>query len=175
MDRRDRIVNDDRNERVLVVVAGRDVRATTIAELVVESLTRDHLMVDLANAELRAGPSPADYEIVLIGSSIRFGRYASSIIRYITHHLDALAAIPGVFFAVCDASPPYSDDDPGGHIARITRATGWSPIRSATFAKARRFANWLGARPTISIADRLRARELAAMVVDEVPPIRVQP
>lgn len=147
IDRDDRRDVDDRTERVLVVVASGHGPTNVIAELLARYLAQDGFTVERADADARTSPAPADYDAVVIGSRVRFGRHPPSVIAYIAHHRDDLATMPAYFFAV------------GGRVDRMTRATGWHPMASEVFD-----VGWI---------DEVRVHELAARIGENVPPLEI--
>ena len=146
LDRSDQQGVDDIAPRVLVVYTSRHAQTKAIALALADHLSRDGLTAELADADAAAVPPPADYETVVIGSAVRFGRHARSVIEYIGHHGDALAEMPAFFFSV------GNDDD----IGRMRRATGWRPTGSAVFE-------------SIAPADSLLVRNFAVTIGEEVP------
>ena len=167
LDRRDRRGVDDIAPRVLVVYTSRHAQTKAIALALAEHFSRDGLTAELADADAGTVPPPADYETVVIGSAVRFGRHARSVVEYIGHHGDALAAMPAFLFSV------GNDDD----IGRMSRATGWQPTGSAVFeavaSDLRRLLHGLGggvpSAAEASIADSLRVRDFALRIAEEVP------
>jgi hypothetical protein len=129
MDRRDRreLGVGDRAERVLIVFAHEDAATRSIAEVIAGDLARDGLCVELADSDVRAAPPPADYEAVVIGSPVRFGRFAPAVMEYIVHHRDALAALPAFFFVVGNSDHPERLED------KIAHRTGWHPTVTTAF------------------------------------------
>jgi menaquinone-dependent protoporphyrinogen oxidase len=128
MDRRGRRDLGDRAERVLVVFAHEDASTRSIAEVIAGDLARDRLCVELADSDARTAPPPADYEAVVIGSRVRFGRFAPAVIEYIVRHRDALAAMPAFFFVVGNTSHPERLE------VQIAHRTGWHPTVTTAFA-----------------------------------------
>jgi menaquinone-dependent protoporphyrinogen IX oxidase len=170
LDRRDRRDVDDIDPRVLVVYDGRYGRTTAIADGLSAHLSCDRVTVELADAGACAAPPPADYDAVVIGSSVVRGDHPRSIVEYIANHRDALAAMPVFFFTV------GHDDD----LHRLWRTTGWLPNATAVFdtpATPRgiwnRFVAWLRRR-TPSPADTrfaysTRVRDFALKIAQELP------
>lgn len=146
LDRSDQRGVDDIAPRVLVVYTSRHAQTQAIAVALADHLSRDGLTAELADADAGAVPPPADYETVVIGSAVRFGRHARSVLEYIGHHGDALGAMPAFFFSV------GTDDD----ISRMYRATAWRPTGSAVFE-------------SIAPPDSLLVRDFALTIGDEVP------
>src|ERR1044071_9379185 len=99
MDHRDRADLDDR-ERVLVSLASLRDDAASIASALASHLADDCLAVELAELGTRSTPPLEDYDAVVIGAQVRFGRHARATIDYIREHLQALAAIPAFFYSV---------------------------------------------------------------------------
>ena len=131
MDRRDRVDLDDR-ERVIVVLASLRDDAARVASTLAESLAEDWLTVEIADLGTRSPPPLEDYDAVVIGAQVRFGRHARSVIDYIREHREALAALPAFFYSVGG----HGVFDRDGYTRRMTRRTGWHPILAATFADA---------------------------------------
>ena len=132
LDTRERLENDDWAERVLVTYANsEDGRTRVIAEVLADDLRRDGLIVEVSDA--RIAPPAQDYDAVVIGSGIRFGRPARPAVRYIEENRDALAAMPAFWFSVSDAPAVSGSSDPGGCIRQLSRKTRWQPTDSMTF------------------------------------------
>ena len=131
MDHRDRADLDDR-ERVLVILASLRDDAASIASALASHLADDCLAVELAELGTRSTPPLEDYDAVVIGAQVRFGRHARATIDYIREHLQALAAIPAFFYSV-GGHGVFNRD---GYIQRMTRRTSWHPTVAATFADA---------------------------------------
>ncbi len=167
LDRRDRRGVDDIAPRVLVVYTSRYAQTKAIALALADHLSRDGLTAELADADAGSVPPPADYEAVVIGSTVRFGRHPRSVIEYIAHYGDALAAMPAFFFSV------GNDDD----IGRMCRATGWRPTGGAVFEAIapdrRRFLHRLGGHEPsateATFADSPLVRDFALTIGEEVP------
>ena len=149
LDERDRRGVDGIRPRVLVVYTGQHIQTKTIASSLSDHLSRDGLSAELADADAHSIPPLADYEAVVIGSSVRFGRHPHSVIDYIVHVRDTLATMPAFFFSI------GNPDD----IDRMCQATGWRPTNNAVFDRRapdrRRFLHILGGHVP-------SARELAA-------------
>jgi hypothetical protein len=170
LDERDRRDRDDVAPRVLVVYSGRNPQAKTIALALADHLSHDGQTAELADADSSAIPPPADYDAVVIGSSVRFGRHPLALIDYIVHSRDRLATMPSFFFSV---GPAGNHDD----LDLMCRATGWRPTSSTVFEHQvpdrRRFLHKLGGRAPIAtelaFAEASRVRAFALAIGEEVP------
>jgi menaquinone-dependent protoporphyrinogen IX oxidase len=150
MDRRDRA--DVEGERVIVILASLRDRVARVASTLVRDLADDGLTVELAELGTRSMPPLEDYDAVVIGAQVRFGRHARAVIDYIREHREALAAMPAFFYSVGGRNVFNRD----GYIERMTRRTGWHPKLTATFADA-------------SAAQQLDIRSFAHQIADEIP------
>lgn len=151
MDRRDRSDLDDR-ERVLVVLARLDDRAARVASSLADRLGEDQLCVEIAELGARSMPPLEDYDAVVIGAQVRFGRHARALIEYIRGHREALAQIPAFFYSVGG----HGVFDRDGYVQRMTRRTGLHPTRAATFGDA-------------SAVQQPDIRAFARQIADEIP------
>jgi menaquinone-dependent protoporphyrinogen IX oxidase len=151
MDRRDRADLEDR-ERVLVVLASLSDNAARVASIVAESLANDWLAVEIAELSAQSMPPLEDYDGVLIGAQVRFGRHARAAIDYIREHRQALAAMPAFFYSVGG----HGVFDRDGYVQRMTRRTGWHPTLAATFADA-------------SAVQQPDIRAFSHQIADEIP------
>ena len=116
LDRRDRRGVDDIAPRVLVVYTRRYKATKTIADALADHLFRDGLTVEVADAEAGSVPPLEDYEAVVIGSAVRYGRHPHSVIDFIVRNGGTLTAMPAFFFCSGCAIGGLSETD---------RSTSW--------------------------------------------------
>lgn len=152
LDRRERAAIEDR-ERVLVIVANPRDDAASIAAMLAAYLAEDELAVELAVLEGNAPPPLEDYDAVVIGGQIRFGRHTRAAVEYIRGHRCALAALPAFFYSVGG----HGVFDRDSYLRRMIRRTGWQPMLAATFADA-------------SPVQRGDIRAFARQIAEAVPP-----
>jgi hypothetical protein len=153
MDHRERYDADDRGERVLVVYA--DARRTRpLSNALAAALSGEGMIVEQADAGL-AAPPPSDYDAVVIGTSLRFGRFPRGVRAYLAEHRAALAQIPTFLYVV----------DRSDGIDELARAVGWQPTFAIGIADPPWYVRWFG-EPMERDA---RVRELARVVVGEMP------
>ena len=90
-------------------------------------------------------PSPSSYDAVIIGASIHIHKYQSAVLRYITHHIEALNKIPGAFFSVCLAVASDMDEE-HKEAAKITNDflehTGCKPLMTTHIAGALKYTQY---------------------------------
>ena len=84
--------------RILIAYASKTGTAKNCAALLQKELTG--LDVTLSDLE-KESPSPKDYDVAVIGSSIRFGKIRGAVTEYLKKHEDVLQKMPHGFFLCC--------------------------------------------------------------------------
>jgi menaquinone-dependent protoporphyrinogen oxidase len=129
-----------------VLYAGRYGHTRAIAGRIAEHLRAAGHRVELGDARLPGAPPPEDYDVVVLGSSVVFGRHSADIRCYITSHHAALGEMPTAFFSVSMAAArPGASVDPSGYLAALFDDVAWVPTKYTAFAGGlpyRRY-NWL--------------------------------
>ncbi len=121
--------------RILIVFASAHGQTHLIADTLAGHLRELGHGVELADARPGGVPPPADYDAVLIGSRVQFGRHANEIVEYVVANRHELAAMPAGFFSVSMAAAKRgAGPDPEGYMDGLFDATGWRPARFAAFA-----------------------------------------
>jgi len=123
----------DRRGRVLVVYAAREPHTAVIVDALATRLRRHGFCVELGDANVGTMPPPEDYDVVVLGSPMRFDDEANVIARYIEDHREALAEIPSALFTV-SSSGAIRDHDPGGFLEKFLDTLEWEPAVAAAFA-----------------------------------------
>ena len=85
--------------KILVVYATRGGVSRTCAEMLAEKL-KDHDTVTLCNVE-ESAPSPADFDVAVVGGSIRMGKWNKRLKAYIKEHRATLESMPSAAFICC--------------------------------------------------------------------------
>lgn len=95
--------------------------------------------------DLPRGMTPADFDAVVVGASVHFGRHQRAVHDFVRAHRDALARVPGAFFSVSGAA---ADPSSGGqaearrYVDEFTSRTGWRPERTETIAGAMSYTQY---------------------------------
>ena len=134
--------------RILVVYASHYGQTRVIAQRLVDRLRDRGHEVDLANVSegIDGIPPPQDYDAVMIGSRIEFGKHAKPVLEYIREHRNALREMPTAFFSVSmSAAGKPSTADPNEYLVKTFTQVGWVPTEAAVFAGALQYQryNWL--------------------------------
>jgi menaquinone-dependent protoporphyrinogen oxidase len=102
---------------------------------------RDHLGQQGHAVTLRAlqpGTSieKGEFERIVIGASIRYGRHRSEVSAFIAQHLELLRATPSAFFSVnvVARKPQKRDPDTNPYVRKFLRGIAWKPALVAIFA-----------------------------------------
>jgi menaquinone-dependent protoporphyrinogen IX oxidase len=142
----------DNRERVVIVLANMHDDAAHIAGKLADDLAGDGLTVELANIGTCPPPPLADYDGIVVGARVRFGRHPRAIVDFVRSHREQLESMPASFYSV-GGHGAYDRD---GYITRLARRTGWRPITTASFGNADPIQ-----RPAI--------HDFAHHVADEIP------
>ena len=131
---------------VLLVYGTGEGQTAKIANRLEETLAqRGHNVTSMDVEALPEGFSVAEFDAVLVGSSIHVSKHHSDIQEFIETHLDSLKARPTAFFQVSLSS--VSDDPERRAIAAeyvdsLLESTGWNPDRIALFGGALRYSKY---------------------------------
>ena len=130
--------------RILIVYGTSYGQTAKITRFVADLLTDAGgtvTLVDAANLphcrELPRGLTPRDFDGVIVGSSVLYGRHQRCVDRFVRAHRDALNELPSAFVSVSgSAASPQPDKVAEAHrlVERFLRDTGWRPQRSEIVA-----------------------------------------
>ncbi|MFM2485873.1 menaquinone-dependent protoporphyrinogen IX dehydrogenase [Celerinatantimonas yamalensis] len=119
------------------------------ARKIAETIAADQRETDIVMADLSAQeqwPDPAQFDKILIGASIRYGKFRPVVHRYVDHYQSALASRPSAFFGVCLTARKPNKDEPENsvYMQKFAKAHSWQPNLRAMFAGALRYSvyNW---------------------------------
>ena len=127
--------------RIALPYASRDGQTRRIAKRIAQTLHERGCAVQMV--DVMAAP-PARFDVsscdaAIVASSIRVGKHAPEMVRFVRDHRDALARIPNVFLAVSlsaqSAVDPAASEKRRSRaraaveetFARFIRQTGWTP------------------------------------------------
>lgn len=88
--------------------------------------------------DIDAGGIPVltDFDRILIGARIRYGRHSPQVHDFVRRHRQELEARPSGFFSVCVVArkPNRNTPQTNPYLRTFLRRTGWSPPWQAVFA-----------------------------------------
>jgi menaquinone-dependent protoporphyrinogen oxidase len=121
--------------RILLVYASSHGQTRKVADAIADELRRGDHTVDLAPILTAAPPPLRDYDAVVLGSRVQYGKHARPIVGYIRASRAAFADRPTYFFSVSMAASSGAAD-PDGYLEQLFTATHWRPREAAAIAGA---------------------------------------
>ena len=132
--------------RVLIVYGTSYGQTAKVARHAADLLAASGVSVTLANADaLPAGIAPGDFDGVIVGSSILYGRHRRSVARFVRAHRDALNAVPSAFLSVSGSagSPAPAEREKARQcVEQFLRETGWRPGLTALVGGAMAYTRY---------------------------------
>lgn len=123
----------DHRGRILIVRATREQHTCAIADALAVRLRSHGFAIETGDATTGMMPPPQDYDVVVLGLPMTFGRESDLIATYIEHNRAGLSDVPSAFFTV-STSKTIRDHDPGGFLERFVDSVDWMPDIAAAFA-----------------------------------------
>ena len=132
---------------ILIAYATTDGQTGKIAQHLAEQLEKLGNKVALHRlTKSDQGPPPEGYDAVLVGSSVRFDKYASELTHYIDEHHKALDKIATVGFfsvsGVAASSLPEIRSKGETYMANFETAHHWQPRLQVSFAGAIKYRQY---------------------------------
>ncbi|WP_123537586.1 flavodoxin domain-containing protein [Halosimplex salinum] len=131
---------------ILVCYGTGEGQTATVADRVADTLTdRGHDPTVVDASDLPSDLAVAEFDAVLVGTSIHVGKQASTVTSFVTDNHDALVARPTGFFQISLSS---ASDDPerraeaAGYVETFVDETGWQPDRVGLFGGALRYSKY---------------------------------
>jgi menaquinone-dependent protoporphyrinogen oxidase len=116
--------------------------ATSITE---EFSARGHEATTVNVTEIGPDLDLEDYDAVLVGASVHYGRQQKSVRKWVSANSDVLVTKPNGFFQVSGASGAENDEavaEATGYVDKFVDATNWVPDRIGLFGGALRFSEY---------------------------------
>jgi menaquinone-dependent protoporphyrinogen oxidase len=117
---------------------------------IADSITREfsargHEATAVNVAEIDPELDLNEFDAVLLGASVHYGRQQKSIKKWVNANRDVLVRKPNGFFQVSGASGAKNDEglvEATGYVDKFINATDWRPDRIALFGGALRFSEY---------------------------------
>ena len=122
--------------RVLVAYSTVDGHTRLICQRLRDPLTAAGHLVTLASLDPGAAIDLSPFAKVVIGASIRYGKYRPEVLRFITRHRAALDRVPSALFSVDLVSRKRGKDTLAGnpYLKKLLQEARWRPRHVAVFA-----------------------------------------
>ncbi|MCC4264424.1 menaquinone-dependent protoporphyrinogen IX dehydrogenase [Oceanimonas baumannii] len=131
-------------EKLLVLYSSRNGQTHKI----IEAMRNEFSGYEVELVDLHTSPKKnlSKYDKVLIGASIRYGRFHDSVYNFIHHHSEQLAVADSAFFCVCLTARKPEKAVPGNnaYIKKFLARSSWRPRTIGVFAGALQYSeyNW---------------------------------
>jgi menaquinone-dependent protoporphyrinogen oxidase len=132
-------------KRALIIYESNHGQTQVITNVIVRELRARGVEVTTRSAlDGSKLPRPDDFDLVVLGSRIQFGRHASAIVAYLHEYGAALRPMPTAFFSVSMAAA-NGGADPNGYLDATFTSLGWRPNATVAFAGALPYRqyNWI--------------------------------
>ncbi len=148
--------------RTLALYSSRDGQTRLIVSTIRDRLVEAGLECELRDLHAEEVPAPDDYRAVLIGASIRYGRFDPRLARYAERHREALNARPSAFVAVNLTARKAQKRTPetNAYTRKFLAASPWRPELCEVVAGALRY-------PRYRLVDRLMIQLIMRMTGGE--------
>lgn len=132
--------------RILVVYGTSHGQTAKVARYIADVRTAMGDTVTVADVEsLPRGLAPRDFDGVIVGSPILYGRHRRGVGRFVRGHRDALNGMPSAFFSVSgSAGSPLETERAQARrcVDEFLRETGWHPGRAETIGGAMAYTRY---------------------------------
>jgi menaquinone-dependent protoporphyrinogen oxidase len=122
--------------RILIVYSTVDGHTLKICGQIHDLLENDGHSVTLSEIGKDATADVATYDKLVVGASIRYGRYREEVYEFVEAHRRSLEQKPNAFFSVNVVARKRGKDTPEGnpYVQHFRRKTRWIPNELGVFA-----------------------------------------
>jgi menaquinone-dependent protoporphyrinogen oxidase len=116
-----------------------------IADRTADVLRATAATTDVCDVRAPSLPSPARYDLVIVGGSIHRGHHQRELVDWTRHHAATLNLVPSAFFSVSLASADDSDEARAAtqeYLDDFEDETGWLPRLRVAFAGALQYREY---------------------------------
>ena len=124
--------------KILIAYASKTGTAKKCAEYLAEQLKNQQVTcVDLEHRT----PDPADYDVVVLGSSVRFGKIRPALKRYLEQHEEILRQMPHGLFLCCGFGHDFEEYAKRQFAAEL-RETSFATMNFGGYLKLEKPSLW---------------------------------
>jgi len=122
--------------KFLIIYSTTDGHTREICERLVDIIGQHGHAVTLRNIDDLQEIRPADFDKIVIGASIRYGRHSKKVDRFVTDNAQLLANTPSAFFSVnlVARKPAKRQADTNPYVRKFLSQIPWQPKELAIFA-----------------------------------------
>lgn len=129
----------------LVLYGTGEGQTAKVAARIADTITGRGHDVTVTDVDEDDGGSPAEYDAVVVGSSIHASKHHAGVRAFVAENRDALGERPTAFFQLSLSSAVDDPDrraEAAGYVDALLEETGWQPDRIAVFGGALRYSKY---------------------------------
>jgi len=129
--------------KALLLYSTTDGQTRAIASYIANSL-QGSLACNVMDLQRAGSVKLADYAVVVIGASIRYGHFNPALDKFVKQHTDELNRLPTAFYGVnlTARKPEKRTPQTNPYVRKFLLASPWKPTASAVFAGALRYPRY---------------------------------
>lgn len=122
--------------RMLIVCSTTDGQTRRICDRLQQIVESSGHEVTLALLDDVGGLDPREFDRVVIGASIRYGKHKPQLAQFVNRHASALQAMPSAFFSVniVARKPGKNRPDTNPYVRKFLQQITWRPKTLEVFA-----------------------------------------
>ena len=124
------------SERILVAYSTVDGHTQEICARIAAVLSEAGHDVTQASFDGPPMAPPSEFDRVVVGASIRYGKHRENVVTWVNRHAKALASMPSAFFSVnlLGRKPDRDRVETNAYVQRFLKRIDWRPDAVAIFA-----------------------------------------
>lgn len=129
--------------KVLILYSSRDGQTHTISSYVAKQLSVAGTC-EIQDLSQVGEIDLSQYQQVMIGASVRYGRFSPVLSQFVAGHIEQLNQMPSAFFAVnlTARKPEKRSPQTNAYVRKFLLSTPWQPSLCAVFAGALRYPRY---------------------------------
>ncbi len=122
--------------RTLILYSSTDGHTIKICQFLQKIIERQGDEISLISVERESDIDLQDYDRVIIGASIRYGKHSPLIVDFINNNAAMLDTLPNAFFSVnlVARKPEKRAPDTNPYLKILLKQISWKPMQLAVFA-----------------------------------------
>ena len=121
---------------ILILYSTTDGHTRKICEFLQHFITQHNNQVTLRSIDEASGIDLGDYDKILLGASIRYGKHAKPVYDFVRENQRLLDSVPNAFFSVnlVARKPGRNTRESNPYVKRFLEQITWEPKHLAIFA-----------------------------------------
>lgn len=129
---------------VLILYSSTDGQTLRICERLRDVIAQADHDVEVVSIDDKPARALADYDRIIVGARIRYGKHAPQVLRFIRDNAQLLNAGPHAFFSVnvVARKPEKNRPDTNPYVVKLLRQIPWRPRHVEVFAGRIEYARY---------------------------------